>query len=322
MKLILCMIAMLVFSFQANATVFSIYVSSTGSDRQDGLSESTAIRTLNRANDLLENNYRPTTAVEIVIQPGTYTRQHVEWTFVNGRTITFTPPRTVTSRPVFDGMGGDTWFKLTSSAGKNTRLYFRRLTVRNYWMAIDFLGNREDFDEWNGGNQIRGMRFERIGGIYGTGSRSYSYAAIRLVNSRGNRILGNVFRNIENTDREASYIHAIYAAHASDGNLIQDNKFVAVNGDAVRVRDDSHGNQVNRNTFQHAGKRAAFSDWFCTEDCSIGRPECPSQGNQFNDNVVGEGYYGKILPVMTFGPNAACGELLYKRINESGTVQE
>ncbi|KOB04201.1 hypothetical protein AE923_22085, partial [Xanthomonas arboricola] len=196
-----------------------------------------------------------------------------------------------------------------------TRLTFTGLKVSNYWMAMD-LGSSKRSADGNSGNIIRNMTFERIGGVHGSSSEAaYSFAAIRLQNSRDNRIERNRFVSIENDTRTSGFVHAIYLARHSSGNRIKGNTFTDVNGDAVRTRDASDNTYVASNRFVRAGKYAAFSDWIKPDG------ECPSQGGQFVDNTVGAGYYGDIAATRTSGADDACGALKQARIEERGTVR-
>lgn len=250
-----------------------------------------------------------------MIAAGTYLRQSVQWTFTNGAPIRFIAAPDAAAPPWFDGRGGATWFTLKGGGDAATRLTFTGLKVSNYWMAMD-LGSSKRSADGNSGNIIRNMTFERIGGVHGSSSEAaYSFAAIRLQNSRDNRIERNRFVSIENDTRTSGFVHAIYLARHSSGNRIKGNTFTDVNGDAVRTRDASDNTYVASNRFVRAGKYAAFSDWIKPDG------ECPSQGGQFVDNTVGAGYYGDIAATRTSGADDACGALKQARIEERGTVR-
>ncbi|MCC8554361.1 right-handed parallel beta-helix repeat-containing protein [Xanthomonas hortorum] len=297
-----------------SAQTFRLYLAPDGNDAAAGTSASTALRSLSAAQQrLLER--RPTGAVDVVIAAGTYLRQSVQWTFTNGASIRFIAASDAATPPWFDGRGGATWFTLKGGGNAATRLTFTGLKVSNYWMAMD-LGSSKRSQDGNSGNVIRNMTFERIGGIHGSSSEAaYSFAAIRLQNSRDNRIERSRFISIENDTKTSGFIHAIYLARHSSGNRIEGNTFTDVNGDAVRTRDASDNTYVSANRFVRAGKYAAFSDWIKPEG------ECPSQGGQFFDNTVGAGYYGAIDATRTTGADDACGALKKPRIEERGTLR-
>lgn len=312
----LCAVLLCSLALPAQAT-FRLYLAPDGRDDRDGRSEATAIRSLARADELL-HRYDPQDEVEVLIAPGTYYRQQVSWTYLNGRRISFRPTPGATARPVFDGRGEGTWFQHRSIG--ESKLDFRYLTVTRYWLGLDLGGDWTDPDRWNGGNEVRGMRFLRIGSRYLQPPQPYSYAALRLGNSRSNLIVGNHFEYIENLDEHSGFIHAIYAAHYSSANRIEGNRFFRVNGDAVRTRDAADGNVLVGNTFDRAGKQAAYSDWYVPPERQPSQPECPSVLNRFDDNRVLGGYYGSMRTTWAFGDDDACGPSGDPRIVESGTV--
>ncbi|MDR6673278.1 right-handed parallel beta-helix repeat-containing protein [Xanthomonas sp. 1678] len=310
------MLALLLITAGAvQAQTFRLYLAPDGDDTADGTSAATALQTLVTAQQRLQAK-SPQTEVEIVVAPGTYVGQSVRWTFRNGAPLRIVAAADAATMPRFDGAGGGTWFTLRGGGNQRTQLQFVGLEVSDYWMAMD-LGSSNAAADGNSGNEIRGMRFTRIGGIHGQGSPAYSYAAIRLQNSRDNLIVGNQFNAIENSKETSGYIHALYLARHSTGNVVKDNTFTDVNGDVVRTRDASDAAEVRGNRFVRAGKYAAFSDWF-----DLDQGECPSQGGRFIDNTVGAGYYGAIPATATTGADDACGALSTPRIAESGTIRE
>ncbi|MDH5823557.1 right-handed parallel beta-helix repeat-containing protein [Luteimonas sp. RD2P54] len=312
--------AMLLATGIAQAAPYKLFLSATGHDSNSGLTPAASIRTLQRANQLLESA-SPATPVEIHIAQGVYHDQQVDWTFTNGQLITFTPINFTNDRPVFEGNGAALWFNYRGTDG-TSRLNFRYLRVQNYNTAMSFSGNRNDINAWNGGNKIQGMYFYNIGGVYSIGG--YSTAALRLVNSRNNHIVNNHFVNVLNHAGDGAHIHAIYAAHHSSSNLIERNKFVNSNGDPIRIRDASDFNQILDNRFFDTGLGAFYSDWYCTHDrtdCTKPTPECPSIGNEFRYNELNDGYEGWISVFKLYGPDNACGVLAQPRLRTSGNYR-
>ncbi|AKK69028.1 DUF1565 domain-containing protein [Xanthomonas translucens] len=298
-----------------HAQTFRLYLAPDGNDAAAGTSAASALKTLSAAHQRLLAQPPPAT-VEIVVAPGTYLRQSVRWTFRNGAPLRIVAAAGARTMPHFDGRGGGTWFTLRGGGNQRTQLQVVGLEVSDYWMAMD-LGGSNAAADGNAANTIRGMRFTRIGGLHGQGDPAYSYAAIRLQNSRDNVIAGNQFSAIENSKDTSGYLHALYLARHSTGNTVEGNSFTDVNGDVVRTRDASDDTIVRGNRFVRAGKYAAFSDWFDPE-----QGECPSQGGRFVDNTVGAGYYGAIPATATTGADDACGALGTPRIVERGTVRE
>ncbi|MBN6150418.1 right-handed parallel beta-helix repeat-containing protein [Xanthomonas sp. AmX2] len=301
----------------AQAQAYRLYLAPDGDDTATGTSAAAPLQSLSAAHAHLLAAPPPqdASAVEIVIAPGTYLGQSVNWTFFNGKPISLVAAAGASARPLFDGRGGGTWFTLYKGANRATQLRFVGLKVSNYWMAID-LGTTTLDKGGNSGNEIRDMVFARIGGLHGVGEQAYSFAAVRLRNSRDNVIADNQFVSVENDEETSGYIHALYLSQRSSGNLVQGNTFTDVNGDVIRTRDASDDTEVRGNTFVRAGKYAAFSDWIKEAD-----GECPSQGGLFVDNTVGAGYYGQIPATRTWGADDACGALNAPRITESGTVR-
>lgn len=298
----------------AAASSYRLYLAPDGNDAAAGTEPSTALRSLGAAQQRLVER-RPAAAVEVVIASGTYLQQSVQWTFANGAPIRFIAAPGAATPPLFDGRGGATWFALKGGRNAPTRLTFDGLKVSNYWMALD-LGSSKANEDGNSGNTIRNMQFARIGGRYGRSAEAaYSFAAIRLQQSRDNRIEHNRFESIENDTGTSGFIHALYLARHSSGNRIEGNTFVDVNGDAIRTRDASDQTYVGGNHFLRAGKYAAFSDWFKADG------ECPSQGGEFVGNTVGIGYYRAIDATRTTGADDACGALKRPRIAERGTLK-
>ncbi|KAH9894722.1 ketoacyl-synt-domain-containing protein [Xylariomycetidae sp. FL2044] len=309
----------------------TLHMSPSGSDSNDGSSISKALKTLQGVLKRIQS-IGPDDAADIVIAEGIYLSQSVTWTYFNGQPITFTSPEGAATKPTFDGEGtGLTWFTMQDGTGTTecTNLHFVGLAVTNYWLGLD-LGR--DKTPGNCLNEVRSMLFERVGAFYTHGlPNPKGYAALRLRQSSNNTITGNRFHGVKNSAAADSdgdgvnedltaYIHAIYMAHHSRGNIVSNNEFNQVTGDAVRTRDGSDDNLIEGNRFITAGKYSAYSDWIDDEG-----NECPSHDNQFLDNTVGAGYFGPFeegFVTHTWGPDDRCssGGTLPPRIIEIGTI--
>ncbi len=272
---------------------YVLWLAPDGSDSNAG-SEDAPLLTLNRAHEILSND-QPDRDVIIKIKPGTYRGQKVVWTYTHPvHTIQFTRPTPDDERPIFDGClsasdcPGGTWFQLRHSAGEETNLDFNYIRVRNYTTAISLNGDRNAEANSNGSNRIFGCYFERIGNVFNA-SAPTSTAAVRLVNSDDNLIRNNHFVDVVNLS-SGGLIHAIYAAHMSDRNKIENNRFEGSTGDPVRLRDFSNNNTITGNRFTKVGVYAGYTDWYCDHDartdCTKTTPECPSWQNQFRDNTL------------------------------------
>ena len=311
---------------------YKIYVSPDGFDNNDG-SETYPVETLARAQDILKA-VNPDNSIEIHIEQGIYYGQTVVWTYTNGHPILFTPKNYAKERPVFDGLGSDTWFKLKKSGGTRSYLKFHYIKVQNYNTAMSFEGNRRDYENgWNSGNELYGMYFYRIGGEYSQEGRST--AAVRFKNSRNNSVINSHFVDIKNDKQDASSLHAIYIAHHSSYNEILRNRFLRANGDPIRVRDESNYNYIAENEFDNTGHSAYYSGWYCVKDktnydadpdndrCT--KPdECPSIGNEFRNNKLYGGYSWakrKVKVFKLYFDDDYCGPLTTPRLRTSGNIK-
>lgn len=278
-----------------------IYVSPTGDDAGSGSNEGDAVATIQRAVGLAELAPQETARVKIVVLPGLYlaqrfmtsgNRNHVPILITGGRG----------GRAVFDGNGqGGTWMVLRPNGGSPSNITIDGVEVRNYITAISVNGDRNEPDRWAGGLEIRNSHFSSIGDIARDGARP-STAAIRLVNADRNVIAGNTFVHIRN-NKSCELLHAIYVAHESTDNIIEDNAFSDSCGDAVRFRDRSDNNVVRNNTFTDAWARSPVSDWFCNRDkrsdCTKASGECPSLNNLIEGNKL---IYRRLPPTEIFIP--------------------
>ncbi|KAJ2988161.1 hypothetical protein NUW58_g4125 [Xylaria curta] len=279
----------------------TLYMSPSGSDSNTGASATNALKTLKGVLGKV-TAAKPADAVDIVVAEGTFVGQSVVWTYFNGKPIKFAPPAGAKTKPIFDGEGtGLAWFTMGDSADAAvpTNLHFIGLNVTNYWLGLDLGRNKAPGNSQN--------------------------------ESSNNTITGNRFHGVKNSNPADSdgdgknedltgYIHAIYAAHNSRGNVIANNEFKQVTGDVVRTRDGSHDNLIEGNRFTTAGKYSAYSDWIADTG-----NECPSHGNRFKDNTVGDGYFGPFKAgyvTHVYGPDDRCsnGGTLPARIIETGTV--
>lgn len=289
----------------------SVFMAADGDDRDDGLTPETAVRTLSRIQEVLAIR-RMQQDVRVVIAPGLYVGQTVVWTYVDSRyEINFVssvyqsgkPVVGVAEWPIFDGAGEDMLLQLDVGAGQATHLGFFGVHIRGYaTMGIHFRGNREDEEAgWNGSNQVVECLFTDIGSLANGGEGGFG--ALDFVNSRNNRVVGNLFRAIENATESAGRLHAVYLAHFSSGNEVRDNVFLRVSGDPVRMRDDSSFNLITDNVFDMSGVAAPVSEWWCNREqnpnCTKLAAECPSWQNTVQNNQIGCAYLTAPMPVFS-----------------------
>lgn len=275
-----------------------------GKDSNDGLSLQRPILTLNRAQEIIKN--QPSNQdFEVRIAPGRYFCQQVDWRYtLPDYTITFKGDKD--DRPVFDGCFADgtciddpspMWFQLHGDGGCNkegtenepSNIHFEYIRVERYRRAIDIRGGRL--------NSIYGCYFKNIGNTFNKDVVYGSSSAVGLCNSDDNEIVNSHFVDIINTSscwyREKdtvirkkqcdTIIHAIYIAHNSDRNQIIGNRFKNGSGIAIKLRDYSNENLIERNDFTKFGIYKAVSDKGYPPD------ECPNWGNKvFNNRFDGD----------------------------------
>jgi len=274
----------------AGAQPLRVFVSPNGDDKQDGLAMDRPIKSLAHAQEIIAHQLsREPNDAEVRIAPETFFGEIVKWTFsMPGHTITFLPASDRADRPIFYGDGTGTWFTFRGQAdGVPTNLIFRRIRVQHYQSAISFSGNRRKTVSSSRGNTIDGCYFSHIG--------QDSTAAVRFVNSSGNRVVHCHFVSIV-TRSDPYLLHAIYAAHGSSDTVILHNRFESCSGDPIRFRDGSNGNRVEGNLFLRTGVEGAVTDWFCDHDtesdCTKPTAECPSWNNRVKDNILDRTFAG------------------------------
>ncbi len=286
---------------------YKVYMSTKGSDKNDGSTLAKAVASLEGAEQALVKA-KPTTDVEVLIDKGTYVAGTTKWQFtVPGHSIAFKRLKS-DSRPVFSGNNKNGyWFSASTPAGEdggNANLHFYGLKVQDYSSGgLQFRGKtktvngmvRADGVGLNK-NTVENMWFSNIGSKHTGGNPGYG--AINLWNSSNNTFRNITFTNIENAAPNGGMMHGVYAAHHSNGNKVFDSRFEYISGDPVRVRNDSNNNSFYDNSFKRTGVRAQYSDWFCHQWCADQNDqarECASHGNKFynNDNI--SGYDGSVV---------------------------
>jgi hypothetical protein len=313
------------------APVLNVYLappSQGGSDMHTGLSPSSPIDTLARAEQVLEQR-RPDVDVDVRIAQGTYVTGQTSWTYyIPGHTIDFMPAnytlgegRPKNGDPVFrdtHSITGNTpgwWFQAQLPPaqsdplhdGGSTGLQFHYLRIEDYTNGISFDGQtgHGSHDSHKppmyvkpslglNGNSVSGMTFQGIGDRFAPGQ--IGYGAILLTDSSDNVITNNTFASIENGSASWDQIHGVYVTHFSSSNEITANKFTTITGEAVKVRDRSNFNAVERNRFTSTGGVAVYLDQFCDLACVKAHPsiarQCASYGNRFFDNSIGTTFAG------------------------------
>ncbi|MFI7545175.1 right-handed parallel beta-helix repeat-containing protein [Actinoplanes sp. NPDC049599] len=308
----------------AAVTPLRVWMNSAGSDRNGGTSAADGVVTLRRVQQILcpgtpcTGKGRP---VEVRIVPGTYVSPADEagsyWTYFDDQQpTTFLPAEYQAGwawadvaahggRPTFDGRhrpGYGVNFRpaRVSSTGR-TNLRFTYLQFQGYAQGgISIEGQVLNTDvvrpgpRTADGNSFYGNMFTDIGN-YSAPAAPFGYAGISLRNSRQNDIANNHFvdlRNAEGGQHEPWAIHGVYLSHDSDNNQIHHNNFSSISGDAIRVRNGSDSNGVERNTFTSTGNYGYLGDWYCVPAGSCTPKESPSYGNSLVANTFRGPYQG------------------------------
>lgn len=287
-----------------------IYLSPSGDDRSSGFTSQESVFSLQHAFDVAMNlPGNKVASIVILADSGVYKKQKaVIKGAPDGVTIQVRPMNPKKPRPRFDGDGsGGTWLVINSSSGTPSNIGIYGLEIVNFETAISINGSRGDFSRSNGGNIIRNNVFNNIGQISSEAAKP-STAVIRLVNSDGNMIVRNKFYNMRNRE-SCVLLHAIYVAHNSTDNLIEENVFEYGCGDAIRFRDESGNNVVRRNKFKDAWHKAPVSDWYCDgssrDDCTKAEGECPSLDNLLIGNEIYTNSGSDVPKVLVYGRDAS-----------------
>lgn len=300
---------------------FKLYVSTQGNDQNSGRSNQMPVLTLYRIHKILQDT-KPDSDIRIYIDTGVYFGQQLNWTFVNGHHITITGPGKNSKKPIFDGLGKETWFRLDVKSGVSTNIHFQYLEIMNYNLGIGLTGDRDNPKTgWNGKNSFYDLYFHQIGSKYST-KQNAGYSAINLINSRKNKIVNCRFSDVENLNKNGDdkLIHAIYFAHYSSNNIVKNCHFVNNSGDPIRIRDESNNNVIKQNEFLNTGSHAFYSEWYCcsettSKSCTKSSGECSSFGNIFSGNICDKGYKGREIDLVNLiGNEEFCGKIKVRRL--------
>jgi hypothetical protein len=303
-------------------TPLQVYVATTGTDTNDGLTTDTPVLTLDRVEELLEAE-APGTDVEVRISQGTYINNQTNWHYrIPGHTISFLPIDyqygngygSIAGRPVFRSDGSyDYWFKVTpgpEDLGGTFGLRFFYLQVERYAMGgMEFRGSDEVNEDGVrvpvgggvNGNYFFGMLFKQIGNKWN--SAGVGYAGLVLSNSSDNVITNSHFQYLENLAPNGNLMHGLYIEHGANRNQVYSNSFLYVTSDAAHTRNQARDNNIYSNKFTRtggAGTTGYYGEWFCDGTCVP--HECASTGNLFHNNDIVSGYSGGTVPLFTFAP--------------------
>ncbi|SDS94364.1 hypothetical protein [Actinoplanes derwentensis] len=265
-----------------------IYMNASGSDSAAGDSPATAVKTLERVEQIVAAGPADQD-VEVRIHSGTYTAHQTIWqTYRPGHTISFMPDDyeigggadSIAARPVFQNAqasGSERyitgyWFYACAggslNSGGTSALRFYYLKVQYYSSGgISLDGSAgpcgggynpssapgQPSTRGLDGNTVFGMVFDSLGNKY-TGGLCGDTDWPRC--GYGGVVLTESSNNriannhfVNLRNTERSYIHAVYVTHKSSYNRFTGNNVTGVSSDPVKVRDGSNFNTFDANVF-------------------------------------------------------------------------
>ena len=264
-------------------TVCNLWVSSSGSDSNNGQSAATPLRSLQRANDLLcsQTFLRRCTGigktVKVNIAAGTYPNASTVWTYSDPTYAT----QIIGQGVVMDGRFSTDWGMHISP--RNTRSNIQVFHIK--WTR--YLRGGMTIGEGNR-NRIYGNTFHRIGSYYSKRPEIRAFAGIYLINNKENSIERSVFVDILNTGAGYGNEHGLYIVDSTH-NRVSGSTFSNVGGDPIRVRDGADYNTISGNAFINSGYLGYIGDWRCLDTAVVTCPdgdESLSWNNSFTGNVL------------------------------------
>ncbi|HEY1707340.1 MAG TPA: right-handed parallel beta-helix repeat-containing protein [Rhizomicrobium sp.] len=240
-----------------------VYVDARAHAGGDGRTPATAFNDIGTAAQTAAATYAGQSKIRIEIAPGTYVGQKIDWRWQTPSALII-EGMPGNPRPDFDGGGSSThWASFRPPA---TNITIRHVAIRNYYEGIVF-----SYRGANSNETIEDNSFQNIGLV------PTAYAVIGFGNTSNSVIRNNTFVDISNNSG-CGGLHAIYAQHGSSSNLIENNRFENVCGQAIKLRDRSNNNQIVNNRFVGPQTRMMVVE-------SYQPGECQSIGNVVRGNT-------------------------------------
>lgn len=288
-----------------------VYVSPTGSNGNDGLTEGSAVNTIARANEVVQAKWDAGLArgdVEVRLTTGIHRANWVSantWEFApaKDKKVYFIPAWYTTEADAKTRPGSDYPYISGQSTSATTALrpllirpkknfggtfeiaylraeYFNNgFSVDGTWMTDSKNAEGDDYPGVMRGLNapikspvIRNSIIRHIGNVYAVSPADTTYTALHLINTSNAVVDSVLFENIEEDTSNGHHLHAIYG-YGSSGVTVKNSQFKQVTSDPVRYRDSSNSWRVENNNFVKAGVRANVSEWFCDKDCFDARTE-------------------------------------------------
>jgi hypothetical protein len=264
-------------------TVCNVWVSSSGNDSNDGRSQATPLRSLQRANDLLcqQTLLRRCAGigktVKVNIAPGTYPYASTVWSYSDPTYAT----QIIGQSVVMDGRFATDWGLHIAPKNIRSNIQVFHITWTRYLRGGMTIGGGDR-------NRIYHNTFSRIGSYYSKKPEVRAYAGIYLIDNRYNSIEKSIFVDILNTGSGYGNEHGVYIVDSTD-NQVTGSTFSNVGGDPIRVRDAANHNTISGNVFANSGALGYIGDWRCLNSAVTTCPdgnESLSWNNSFKDNIL------------------------------------
>lgn len=271
---------------------YKILVTQTSSSLKVDFKTDTLAKAFAHIQSSIANNYYA--RIDIVINSGTYLNEALVLNDLNLKAPTTIKALSLNAKPNFVGQGNFMFLKVAPT--KNLYpVHIQGLKIQKYNTAIQFI--TEGANAYQGLIIAKGHRLEDselidIGNEKAQTDKP-SYSAVTLQNVQNSVVLRNKFINIVSHDvvengvrRSGALQHALYIAHFSSGNRIAYNEFINTKGDWIRIRNRSHNNVIEFNSWKDepGTKVYGISTWFDAADTRPANLECPSFGNQVQYN--------------------------------------
>ncbi len=256
-----------------------LYMAPNGNDDASGLQIDQPVMTLERIQTILQNHAAEYDGKNVVVHiaKGTYTDQHLEWTYSGAAVVSF-EGESMEETVFLNTTKKSDFFLYIYRNGQNTSFRFSGFTVKHYSNGI-YLNGAKVTDTEAAAPYFYNLAFRQIGDGF-TGASESSYAAIDLVSTSRATVEYCLFDRLKNTADHGLHLHAVYMATGSCDNIVRWSTFRDCVPDPIRLRHGSNRNEIYENSFRDSGYYAICSEW------QKATGEEDSYGNLFHGNKI------------------------------------
>lgn len=263
-----------------------LYIAPKGRDSNDGLTEKTALASIDGASKLLVASPFAGNVTIHIAEGEYYVPDNAYWHYSSpGYMVLFEGAGQ--DKTVFYGPQGKDVTFLQVSSCNNTSLSFKDFTVRLFRNGIIMRCSADG--SVLTGDSVTGwfenLTFTELGGYY-TRCDSAAVAGVQFLGSSNNTIRNCTFSGLRDFST-GNNIHGVYISTFSCNNLIQNCLFEDIRPDPIRIRRGSSNNIIEYCNFRNTGVVAYVSDWNAGE----AEPEL-SENNVVRCNQFYGGYNG------------------------------